>query len=326
MSLSSKSFKCALLALVLPLLWGCPGNPDTPDKPQQQDTADLLVCTFNIRYPEPSDGDYIWEKRRDAVCKFILTRKPDIIGMQEVEKVQAEYILSKVKDEYGLYGIGRESGKDILQVSGDETSNTILYKKSRFSLSAKGTFWHSDTPDQVAAKNKANDYGSWHTSHPLCSSWLKLADGDNLGRAVWVFNTHYQNNKNMTSVAPGLRMMESNLHINKIPSIIGGAFGSSCKDPVFLLGDFNCASTTDELQRLRNVPLGYAREDAVKSSFRTINTCNDYGKGSGSLIDHIFYCGPLKALTYSVDKRDYGTLYISDHYPVLTDFSYTDKD
>jgi endonuclease/exonuclease/phosphatase family metal-dependent hydrolase len=324
MSLSSKSFKCALLALVLPLLWGCPGNPDTPDKPQQQDTADLLVCTFNIRYPEPSDGDYIWEKRRDAVCKFILTRKPDIIGMQEVEKVQAEYILSKVKDEYGLYGIGRESGKDILQVSGDETSNTILYKKSRFSLSAKGTFWHSDTPDQVAAKNKANDYGSWHTSHPLCSSWLKLADGDNLGRAVWVFNTHYQNNKNMTSVAPGLRMMESNLHISKIPSITGGAFGPSSKDPVFLLGDFNCASTTDELQRLRNVPLGYAREDAVKSSFRTISTCNDYGKG-GSLIDHIFYCGPLKALTYSVDKRDYGILYISDHYPVLTDFSYTDK-
>jgi endonuclease/exonuclease/phosphatase family metal-dependent hydrolase len=308
--------------LVLGALCACGDKPDNHDNTQKE-SADLLVCTFNIRYPEPSDGDYVWDKRKDAVCNFILTRKPDIVGMQEVEKVQAEYILSKVKDEYGMYGIGRESGKDILQVSGDETSNTILYKKSRFDLSAKGTFWHSDTPDQVAAKNKANDYGSWHTSHPLCTSWIKLADGDNLGRSVWLFNTHYQNNKNMSSVAPEIRMMESNLHISRIPSIISGAIGTGCKDAVFISGDFNSTFTTDELQKLRNVPLGYAREDAVKSSFRSTDTDNGYGKG-GSIIDHIFFCGPLKALTYSVDKRDYGILYISDHYPVLAEFSYTD--
>jgi len=320
--LSSRLLNTVVSVLVLGALCACGDKPDNHDNTQKE-SADLLVCTFNIRYPEPSDGDYVWDKRKDAVCNFILTRKPDIVGMQEVEKVQAEYILSKVKDEYGMYGIGRESGKDILQVSGDETSNTILYKKSRFDLSAKGTFWHSDTPDQVAAKNKANDYGSWHTSHPLCTSWIKLADGDNLGRSVWLFNTHYQNNKNMSSVAPEIRMMESNLHISRIPSIISGAIGTGCKDAVFISGDFNSTFTTDELQKLRNVPLGYAREDAVKSSFRSTDTDNGYGKG-GSIIDHIFFCGPLKALTYSVDKRDYGILYISDHYPVLAEFSYTD--
>ncbi|MBP5636426.1 MAG: endonuclease/exonuclease/phosphatase family protein [Bacteroidales bacterium] len=320
---SSKLSALLSVCLSLGLLSACGGKVDEPIK-KENETTDLLVCTFNIRYPEPSDGDYIWDNRKDAVCNFILTRKPDIIGMQEVERVQSEYILSKVKDEYGLYGIGRESGKDILQVSGDETSNTILYKKSRFDLVSKGTFWHSDTPNQVAAKNKANDYGSWHTSHPLCTSWLKLADGDNLGRTVWLFNTHYQNNKNMTAVAPGLRMMESNLHISMIPSITGSSLGNGCKDPVFLIGDFNSAFTTDELQQLRNVPLGYAREDAAKSSFRTANTDNGYGKG-GALIDHMFFCGPLKSLSYTVDKRDYGILYISDHYPVLSEFSYTDK-
>lgn len=320
---SSRLLKTVISVLVLGALCACGDKPDGPGN-EETESVDLLVCTFNIRYPEPSDGDYIWDKRKDAVCKFILTRQPDIIGMQEVEKVQAEYILSKVKDEYGLYGIGRESGKDILQVSGDETSNTILYKKSRFDLVSKGTFWHSDTPDQVASKNKANDYGSWHTSHPLCTSWIKLADGDNLGRSVWLFNTHYQNNKNMSSVAPGLRMMESNLHISKIPSIIGGGIGQGCKDPVFLIGDFNSSFSTDELQQLRNVPLGYAREDAVKSSFRSTDTDNGYGKASG-IIDHLFFCGPLKALTYSVDKKDYGILYMSDHYPVLAEFSYKDK-
>lgn len=319
----SSSKHLFLPALLLCLLVACdPSGKGPENKPVE--SADLLFCTFNIRYPEPSDGAYIWENRRDAVCKFIQTRKPDIIGMQEVEKVQAQYILSKVGEEYGLYGIGRESGKDILQVSGDETSNTILYKKARFDLVDKGTFWHSDTPDQVAAKNKANDYGSWHTSHPLCTSWLKLADGDNMGRTVWVFNTHYQNNKNMSDVAPGLRLMESNLHISMIPAIIGGPIGKTCKDAVFFSGDFNSSFDTDALQTIRNVPMGYAREDAAKSSFRSTSTDNGYGKASG-IIDHIFFCGPLKALTYSLDKRDYGILYISDHYPVLTEFSYTDK-
>lgn len=319
---SNRGIFAVLLAALLGVLPACRKDPENGGG-KTVESADLLVCTFNIRYPEPTDGDYIWDNRKDAVCKFITTRKPDLVGMQEVEKVQAEYILSKVGDEYGLYGVGRESGKDILQVTGDETSNTILYRKSRFTLSSKGTFWHSDTPGQVAAKNKANDYGSWHTSHPLCTSWLKLTDEEKLSRTVWLFNTHYQNNKNMPNAA-SLRMMESNLHLSQMPAIIGGAIGSSCKDPVILTGDFNCASSTDELQQLIKFPLGYAREDAAKSSFRTVNTCNDYGKNNGTLIDHIFFCGPLKALTYSVDKRDYGILYMSDHYPVLTEFTYKD--
>lgn len=321
---SSSLFRAALLALSLAALCACGGKSGGTPTPSPAETADLLVCSFNIRYPEPADGDYTWDKRKDAVCNFILTRKPDIVGMQEVEKVQAEYILSKVKDEYGLYGIGRESGKSILETTSDETSNTILYKKTRFTLSSKGTFWHSDTPDQVAAKNKANDYGSWHTSHPLCTSWIKLADDNYLGRAVWLFNTHYQNNKNMSAVAPGLRLQESDLHISQIPVITGGPIGPSCQDPVFLTGDFNCSFDTDALQRLRNVPLGYAREDAAKSSHRSTSTDNGYGSASG-IIDHIFFCGPLKSLTYSVDKRDYGILYISDHYPILSEFAYTDK-
>ena len=318
--MSSFRILISCLSIALGALCSCNKNGGGQENNKPVESADYLICTFNIRYPEPADGDYIWDNRKDAVCNFILTRKPDIIGMQEVEKVQAEYILSKVKDEYGLYGIGRESGKDILKSTTDETSKTILYKKSRFDLSDKGTFWHSDTPNQVSAKNKANDYGSWHSTHPWITSWVKLADKEKLGAPVWLFNTHFQNNKNCSNAAD-IRMMESNLHLTLLPQIIGGVVGPGCKDPVFLIGDFNTNSDTDALQLLINYPLGYARLDAAKSSFRTTNTDNGYGK-SGGLIDHIFFCGPLKALTYSVDKRDYGINYISDHYPVLTEFAY----
>lgn len=317
------SSKILLFLLALTGLVACQGNKGGGTSPTEQETADLLVCTFNIRYIEPADGDNDWDHRKDAVCNFILTRKPDVIGLQEVEKESAQYIYSKVKDEYGFYGVGPEKGKDLLTDADPSSANAILYRKSRFNLSSKGAFWHSDTPDQVAVKNKSSDYGSWHTTHPLNTVWVKLIDNDAMGRVVWLFNTHYQNNKNISDRAPAIRLSESNLHLTKIPSLIGGAIGPGCQDNVFLLGDFNCTSDTEALQQFITYPLGYARLDALKSSFRTANTDNGFGKG-GALIDHIFFCGPLKALTYSLDRRDYGTTFISDHYPVLTEFSYTD--
>lgn len=316
------SSKILLFLLALTGLAACQGNKGGGSS-SPQETRDLLVCTFNIRYIEPADGANDWDHRKDAVCSFILTRKPDVIGLQEVEKESAQYIYSKVKDEYGFYGVGPEKGKDLLTDADPASAPAILYRKTRFDLSAKGVFWHSDTPDQVVVKNKANDYGSWHTTHPRNTVWVKLIDNERLGRTVWLFNTHYQNNKNISAQAPGIRLLESNLHLNKIPQITGGVLGTGCKDAVFLLGDFNCASSEESLQTLINYPLGYARLDAKKSSFRTANTDNGFGSGGG-LIDHIFFSGPLNALLYSLDKRDYGATYISDHYPVLTEFSYTD--
>ena len=117
--------------------------------------------------------------------------------------------------------------------------------------------------------------------------------------------------------------MESNLHLNLMSQLSGGVIGPACKEALFFLGDFNARPDSPELDRLVNYPMGYARLDAAKSSFRTTDTDNGYGKGGG-IIDHIFFCGPLKCLSYSVDKRDYGITYISDHYPVLSEFSYTE--
>ena len=315
------------LTVIALILAGCScnknGGDDGPANNEKEET-DLLICTFNIRYPEPKDT-YTWDLRKDAVCKFILTRKPDIIGLQEVERSQAEYIFSKVKDEYALYGIGRGTGKNILETNVIESSTTLLYRKERFSLQEKKTFWHSDNPDQVSLKNKANDYGSWHTTHEWTTSWVKLIDNEKQGMPVWFFNTHYQNNNSSTidiARSREIRAMQSNLHLSLIPQIIGGSIGIGCTDPVFLVGDFNTSSSSDELQILINNNLGYARTDALKSSFRTTGTFNGWSNGS-SIIDHIFFCGPLKALVYSVDKRNYGVSYISDHYPVLTEFSYT---
>lgn len=319
--MSNKFYRAALLTLGLGALCACSDKGGPAPKPEPE-SVDLLVCTFNIRYPEPSDGDYIWDKRKEAVCNFILLKKPDLIAMQEVEPVQAKYILDKVKSEYGLYGIGRDTGTDILMSTSSETSKTILYKKSRFSVLDKGTFWHSDdNPYQVMKKNGSNDFGTFHLTHRNITSWMKLSDLKHPGHTIWFFDTHYQNNNKCTD-PDGKRELETGLHLSLMPQIMSAPLGESCSDPVFLVGDFNTTSSSAALKTLRNIPMGYAREDAVQSDHRSTITDNGFGK-PGNLIDHMFYCGPLKCLSYTVDKRNYGILYISDHYPVLSEFHYT---
>ena len=322
---SNRIFRALAVSIAALALCAC-GNGDQPEKPDDKpvESADLLICTFNIRYNEPADGQYAWDYRKDAVCKFILTRQPDVLALQEVQKDQAEFIVSKVKDEYGFYALGNETGKDILSGNSSETSNAILYRKSRFDLLAKDSFWHNDPITEIPKKNKNNDYGNWHMAHPCGTSWVKLADKDNVGRTVWAFATHYINSKN-TENAAGRRLQTSNIHLSAMPGIIGGAIGPGCKDPVFFMGDFNAKPDTEAITTLVNFPLCCARNDAAKSGSRDSITDNCFGQSGSQIIDYIFFCGPLKALTYTVDKRDYGIFYISDHYPVLSEFSYSDK-
>ncbi len=315
-----------MLAFLLAPLDGCKGK-DQSQKTVEE--ADLLVCTFNIRYGSAveEDSKNNWDNRKAGVLKFIQTRKPDIIGLQEVEKAQANYLNDNLKSEYGFYGIGRESGANILTTSKTtESSCAIMYRKDRFTLSKEGRFWHTDiNACENVVQKSGSYYGTFQSSHPLITVWGKLADKTHASRPVWFFATHYQNNKNMTSTAPGIRQQESNLHINKMQQLIGEGLGPACQNPVILLGDFNTTFDKDELQLLKNAPMGYARSDAVKSGSRDRSTNNDWGKGSG-IIDHIFYCGPLKSLEYRVDSNTYENVtYISDHYPVLASFKYTDQ-
>ncbi|MBO7511307.1 MAG: endonuclease/exonuclease/phosphatase family protein [Bacteroidales bacterium] len=319
--LFNKSFRLVILLAFLGFSCAC-GKKDDGGKSSEPESADLLVCTFNIRYASAADGDNSWDNRKAAVVKFIQTRQPDVIGMQEVEKTQAVYLKNQVGSDYEIYGIGRESGKDIFNADGTETTSAILYKKSRFTLATKGKFWHDDGAPQSPPAKDGGRYGSWKTSHPLITTWMQLQDKNFNGRSLWVFDTHYQNNKNMEGQGPQIRLLESRLHKSQMSAIVGEAIGAGCQTPVILFGDFNATSDSSELQELINVPMGYTRLDAAKSSTRYNNTCNDFGSG-GSLIDHTFFSGPLKAIEYRADARSYGVAYISDHYPVLSSFAYT---
>ena len=74
------------LALLLALL--APAMADARDG--------LVVMSFNVRLPSPSDGANLWENRRDLFVATIAAADPDLIGTQELFQLQGDYLVGKL--------------------------------------------------------------------------------------------------------------------------------------------------------------------------------------------------------------------------------------
>ena len=71
----------------------------------------IRYATFNIRYDNPVDSLNNWKYRKDRVCKFIMDKGLEIVGMQEVLYNQLEDLKDGLPG-YSAIGVGREDGKD----------------------------------------------------------------------------------------------------------------------------------------------------------------------------------------------------------------------
>lgn len=266
----------------------------------------ILTCSFNIRYYNTTDP-YTWNDRKPAIKKFIDTVKPDIVGFQEVRPTQSQDITSMFKDDYGYYDINRDTGYGLASASSGEGVG-IIYKKSRFTLVEKGFFWLADTPDKLPNKNEDGTYSAWNSSCRRVTVWVKLKDKMQNDKLVYFFCTHFDH-KSTTA-----RTNSSTLSISKIKEITKISNLSASTVPIFLVADFNCAVSSSELATLVG-NMKDARTHAKKTE--SGRTFNNYGETSSSIIDMIFYVGPIEAEQYHVVTEDYGVKYISDHYPIL---------
>lgn len=272
----------------------------------------LKICSFNIRYYNTSDV-YPWSQRKDPVMKFIRTEAPDFIGLQEVRATQSQDFSFSLANDYGYYDVERDSGNGVSVSPGEGCG--ILYRKDRFTILDKGFFWLADPSDKLPAKNEDGTYSSWNSSHRRIVVWVKAADKLRSDRVVWFLSTHFDHKSSLA------RHNSSELVLKKIKEMTKTANLSTSKDPLFLVADFNCQSTSSDLAPLMS-ELKYARSAApVTDDGRTYN---GFGETSKSIIDHIFYMGNLKAQVYDVVTEDYGVKYISDHYPIVFTCEYGD--
>lgn len=257
--------------------------------------SDLLtIISFNIRYENEIDGENSWTLRKKLALSIIQSELPDLLGTQESRLSQTNYLKENLAKNYGCYGRGRdyEDGGEAM---------TIYYRKDRFELLDKGTFWLSEERYTPGSRLKKCDF-------PRICSWVKLFDFLSK-KVVFYFNTHFE------LLNSDIRKRNAEILLEEIDKI------SKKGENVILSGDFN-ANEGEACIELIAKRLGDSCEKGGEYTFHNFwgFTCM-IGK-----IDFIFFGKEFERKEFmnikTSEKRNGSTRYPSDHYPIKAVLKY----
>lgn len=273
------------------------GEEESQPKPQPKEYTDISVISFNIRVDNAADGTNVWRNRRDAVVTMIERERPMLLGLQEAQPHQITY-LSEHCPDYAWYGLGRDTGKvpPATDSYAAEETMAIFWRTAELELLDKGTFWLSETPDQVSK--------GWDASYRRTCTWAGFRHKKS-GQTCYFFNTHLDNDGKVA------REESIKLLVSRMKTI------TSKRRVSFLTADFN-SNVTDACFAPLHVYMRDARANAAVSD--DYPSWNGYGASTGRL-DHVFFSGDnCTAREFRMLRGDYGVPYISDHYPVAAWF------
>ena len=254
------------------------------------------VMSFNIRIQLPSDtGEQNWESRKGECVKAIRKYAPDIIGLQEATAGQKSFMIKELSKYIIIDGNAKPG---TINEETESAFNPIFFRADRFELLDYGSFWLNE--DQTPEKK------GWDAEYVRTANWVKLRFRKS-GQIIFLFNTHFDN------TGAKARLESAVLMVEKIKEIAGS------DAVVFLTGDFNAKSGDKALKPIST----YLQEAAetVKKADKA-PSFNDFGRkgGKSGSIDHIFHRN-AEAKTFNVvDEPKFGVKYISDHYPVFSEF------
>lgn len=255
------------------------------------------VLSFNIRYGTASDGPNAWPRRADLVYAVIRRHDSDFVGLQEALRFQIDAIREAVP-AYGEVGVGRDDGREAGEYS------AILYRTGRWRVADQGTFWLSDTPEVPGSK-------SWGNEITRIVTWGRFVEKAS-GRAVWVFNTHFDHESQPS------RVKSAELLARRIAD-------RGPTEPVIVTGDFNAGEDNPAVLYLKNEqgrsPVRLVDTFRVlHPEARAAGTFGEFtGRRDGPKIDYVFTepAARVRAAAIVLDNRD--GRYPSDHYPVYAE-------
>jgi endonuclease/exonuclease/phosphatase family metal-dependent hydrolase len=249
----------------------------------------LSVMSFNIRYGTASDGENRWTNRREFLFDVVRQADADVIGLQEALDGQIREIAAAVPG-YAVVGVGRDDGR----TRGEYAA--ILFRTSRLHVSDSGTFWLSDTPEQVASR-------TWGNTVTRICTWARFVDRD--GRAFWHYNVHLDHQSQPS------RERSTALLAERI------AARRSTDEPAVITGDFNAGEDNPALTTLRSAGFG--------DTFRVLHpdanqvgtfTGFDLESTAGPKIDYVLVPAGSEVLDAAILRTSRDGRYPSDHFPV----------
>jgi endonuclease/exonuclease/phosphatase family metal-dependent hydrolase len=270
---------CALLSLILAV-----------DVVPAQ--APVRVLTFNIRYGTANDGAHRWPLRSSHVFATIRDHAPHILGIQEALRGQLDEIARAVPG-YRELGVGRDDGR----TAGEYAA--LLIDTTRFAIIADGHFWYSDTPEVPGSRH-------WGNNVTRICTWARLVDRAS-GDTVRVYNSHWDHESQPSREKSAALLLS---HIAKD----GGP-----RDRLLVLADFNSDEENPAFHMLLEDPRANLHDTfrELHPDAFNVGTYHAFkGDSSGGKIDAILAGSGWVTVDAAIDRRKFGDLWPSDHFPV----------
>lgn len=257
---------------------------------QSQNANEIRVMSSNLRCFSPTDFfKKSWFYRAPLIVENVKKEKPDIIGFQECTKMHYSYLCTTLSQYDSILTFRDESAFS--------EGCPIFYRKDRFELVEKDSFWLSETPEKMS-----KDWGA--ACYRICS-YVILKDKETKEKFV-VFNTH------LDHVSDEARIKGIEVVLEKIKQ-----FGSL---PSMIMGDFNAEedSKTYKSATKSFFDSKYQTENTMKSC-----TYQNFGKElDRNCIDYLMISKTgFKVNSYKVVTDTYDGVYPSDHFPLSVSLS-----
>ena len=251
----------------------------------------LTVISYNIRYNSSGDADDLWDLRKAELVAQIKAHEPSSFGVQEATPTQMLYLAESLPD-YAYVGVGRDDGSTKGEYS------AIFYQKAQFEVLQSGTFWLSDTPQQIST--------GWDAALPRICTYAQLKERASQ-RQFWHFNTHFDH------MGKEARAESAKLIVSKIATLVDGG------DAVILSGDFNAEPHEEPIGVLKNSFEDPANKVELQGPVGTFSGF-ELDANLDRRIDYIFTKG-VNVIGYQhlATRRTNGR-WISDHLSILLSF------
>ncbi|MCC7175252.1 MAG: endonuclease/exonuclease/phosphatase family protein [Bryobacterales bacterium] len=249
----------------------------------------LRVVSYNVRLPLASDGPNAWDNRKDIFVESVRRMDPDLMGTQELWRIQGDYIVEKLP-QYKWFGISRRGTEQ------DEHMG-VFYKPAKLTLLESGNFWLSPTPEVPGSS-------AWGIDYPRMVTW-GLFEVAGTKKRFYHYNTHFPHRaQDQAARIECARIIAA--RIKALPADV----------PFLITGDFN-TQLGGEVHQVFTPLLTDAWQKAPKRVGPEASMSRWTGSTAGSRIDWILYRGgfsvqEVETVTYNENGR-----YPSDHYPIL---------
>lgn len=280
----------SLITMVTSLV-GIASRQEWPDKLQdfenKQNKEVVRVMSFNIRCTNV--GNDSWEDRIGIVTETIVKSGADSVGVQEATPEWME-TLDKELSAYSWVGVGRDDGKNQGEFS------SIFYLKDKYNLIDSGTFWLSETPEEVSI--------GWDAGCNRVCTWAVLENKETKEQYVHI-NSHFDH--------VGTKAREESVKL-----IL--AHADKYKDlPVVFTADMNVVEGSDNYVQMTSGCL----KDTKYLTDNSMNylTYHDTKPSNhrDDVIDYVMVNDGFNTLSYRVVTAGIDNRYVSDHFPVYAD-------